>query len=148
MSTVLRPFRGGVHGRGQTGRSRPIDRDVVLPPLGRGDETKPVGNLPQCGGEEARTVGQFDDGQIHLLEVRLAQLAAAVFIGREFDPLELDDAALEEVANLPGAGIVAMPEESNDPHLGVAVADLVSHAIFPRACRDLQEAHRRPSATP
>jgi hypothetical protein len=100
------------------------------------------------GAEEARTVGQFDDGQVHLLEVRLAHLAAAVFIGQEFDPLELDDAALEEVANLPGAGIVAMPEESNDPHLGVAVPDLVSHAISPRACRDLQEAHRRPSATP
>jgi hypothetical protein len=55
-----------------------------------------------------------DDGQVHLLEVRQAQLAAAVLVGREFDPLELDDAALEEIANLPGAGIFAMSEESND----------------------------------
>src|SRR6266446_5186219 len=40
---------------------------------------------------------------------------------------------LEEVVNLPGTGVVAMPEEANnDSHLGAAVPDLVSHAIPPR----------------
>jgi hypothetical protein len=38
----------------------------------------------------------------------------------------------------------------DDPHLGAAVPDLVSHTISPRPVRTLrvQEAHRRPSATP
>jgi hypothetical protein len=36
--------------------------------------------------------------------------------GRELDPLKLDDTAFEEVANLPRAGVVAMPEEVNDSH--------------------------------
>src|ERR1700731_5446893 len=36
--------------------------------------------------------------------------------GRELDPLKLDDTAFEEVANLPCAGVVAMPEEVTDSH--------------------------------
>src|SRR6266436_4639317 len=58
---------------------------------------------------------------------------------------------LEEVVNLPGTGVVAMPEEANnDSHLGAAVPDLVSHAIPPRpvGTRRVQAAHRRPSVTP
>ena len=69
---------------------------------------------------------------------------------KRLDPLKLHDTALEEVANLPRAGVIAMPEKSNDSRLGVAVPDLVSHAISPRRVRTrrVQAAHRRPSATP
>src|SRR6266702_3106812 len=40
-------FRGGVHGRRQASRTRTVDRDVVLPPLGLGDKAESVGNIPQ-----------------------------------------------------------------------------------------------------
>jgi hypothetical protein len=42
----------------------------------------------------------------------------------------------EEVANSLRAGVVTMPEESNDSHLGVAVPDLVSHTISPYPRQD------------
>jgi hypothetical protein len=40
-------------------------------------------------------------------------------------PLKLDNTAFEEVANQPGDRIVPMPDEANDPYLGVAAPDLV-----------------------
>jgi len=138
-------FRGGVHGRGQASRTSTVNRDVVLPQLGLGNKAEPVGNIPQSGAEEARSVGKFDDGQVDVLKVRQAQLAAVVLFGRELDPLKLDHTAFEKVANFPGAGVVAMPEESNDPHLGAAVLDLVSHTISPRPQSELV-AFRRPTA--
>ena len=85
-----------------------------------------------------------------LREVRKTQLTAAIFVGRELDPRKLDDAAFKEVANLPGAGIVAMPEQSDHPVLGGASSNLVCHAISPGPIGTIrvQAAHRRPSATP
>ena len=68
--------------------------------------------------------------------MRQAELAAAVLFGRELDSLELDNTALEEVSNLPGPDVVAMPEKPNDPNLGVAAPDLVNHAISPRRRRN------------
>lgn len=59
-----------------------------------------------------------------------------VFIGREFDPRKLDDTASKEVANLPGTGIVAMPEQPDYPSRG------------PMGAVRAQLAHLRPSATP
>jgi len=65
-------FRGGIHGRGQASRTRTVDRDVVLPQLGLGNKAESVGNIPQSGAEEARSVGKFDDGQVDVLKVRQA----------------------------------------------------------------------------
>ena len=56
-------------------------------------------------------------------------------LGQELDPLKLHDTAFEEVANLPRAGVVAMSQEPNDSHLGVAVPALVNHTISPRPRR-------------
>src|SRR3981081_666266 len=65
--------------------------------------------------------------------------------GRELDPLRLDDTAFEKVANFPCAGVVAMPEESNDSHLRVAVPGLVSHAISPRPRQNTSRSGGPPS---
>jgi hypothetical protein len=77
---VAQTFRGGVHGRRQASRAGTVDRDVVLPQLGLGDEAESVGNIPQCRTEEARPVGKFDDGQVDILKVRQAQFGAAVLL--------------------------------------------------------------------
>ena len=101
--------------------------------------------LDPDGGKLLETASDVVDDATHdaASETIFRGFAGGVDFRRNSTTLRLRKSQISQ-----GAGIVAMPEELNDPHLGVAVPDLVSHAISPRACRDLQEAHRRPSSTP
>jgi hypothetical protein len=72
-------------------------------------------NLPMIEGAIVRTCIERLGKPAHRARSAPSSGRQSSF-GRELDPLKLDDTAFEEVANLPRAGVVAMPEEVNDSH--------------------------------